>query len=543
MKINFNNKVIYSIVLLLAISGGLSLLLFKYYYWQLIDQQSVFPEYGYWLYLIAPFLLISFVSLFCSISGRKKMVMHIPLSVCIISALAVLYAPYAVLYQDVYDAFYDGNHESYHDKRKLLEMLKKKNYKGLEAYLTQIHDIVNNSPNKEGVLNGAYHVFTIMAENNLQEKFDEWVLKTDSFQAYTARGFYFSSQGWRVRSTRFMRDIPENNRIEMRVLFKKSVSDLQRAIEINPDNTAAYMKLISVYGVLGNTGKADQVLEAALNIYPYLYYARSIYMYYHLYPQWGGSHKMMHDFAMDARQYAIKNPRLMALTAEIYEDLAGREEKSNTAKAVQLYKKALEYAPLTSIYRSLARIYKKQSDVDNELTQYNKILKKNPYHSRALSGRINILVKSKRIEEAILDAEVLLNTRGGGWEASTAGWVYEHAKMYDKAVNAYKLSILDNPESEYSYERLIALNIHFFKDVTSALNVAISMEKAIPENPKGWLYAADYMYDLKMEEAIHHINQYFVLVGENIPKDKAAHQSAIRLLEDIKLRIKTNQGI
>lgn len=538
----FNKKIIYRIALLFSISGSLSLLLFKYYYWQLIDQQSIFPEYGYWAYLIALFLAILSSSLYCLISRRTKLVGYIPIAICIVSALVALYVPYAVSYNDVSDAFYDDNHEAYHDKHKLLGMLKNKNYEELEAYLTIVHDIVNNSPNKEGILNSAYNVFTIKAENNLEVNFDDWILKTDSFQAHTARGFYFSSQGWRVRGTRFSSDIPESNKIEMKVLFKNSVSSLNRAIEINPHNTAAYMKLISVYGVLGDTIKADKVLDAALNVYPYLYYARSIYMYYHLYPQWGGSHKLMREFAMNARQYAIKNPRLIALTADIYEDLAGREEKINTVQAVQLYKKALEYAPSTSIYLSLARIYKKRSDIENELTQYNKILKKNPFNSRALNGRINILVKLQKIEEAILDADVLLETRKEDWEASKAGWVYEYAKIYNKALDAYKLSILDNPKSEYSYERLMAINISYFKDVKSALNVALSMEKALPDNPKGWLYAADYMYDLKMEMAIHHINHYFELIGENIPKDKDAHKSATKLLEDIKLQNKVRGG-
>ena len=533
MKLNLNKTIIYNIVLLLSIFSGLSLLIFKYYYWQLIDQQSVFPEYGYWLYLIGPFLLVTCLSLYFSISDRTKLVAHIPLVICIVSALSTLYVPYAVLYHDVYDAFHDDNHEGYHDKHKLLGLLKNNKFEELEEYLTNVHNIIYDSANKESILNSAYHVFTIKVENNLQKIFDVWVLKTGSYQAYTARGFYYASQGWRVRGTKFMRDIPENDVIEMKILFNKAVLDLQRAIEINSRNTAAYMQLISVYGVLGDTRRAKQTLDAALNIYPYLYYVRSIYMYYHLFPQWGGSYEEMLDFSMNSQRYATKNPRLMALTAEIYEYLAGTEQENNMMLAIRLYSKGLQYAPLTSIYLSLAEIYKKQSDIDNELIQYNKILKKDPFNSRALGGRLKILMKLQKIDDAIIDADILFNKSADGWGASQVGWVYEHAEKYDKAADAYRLSILQNPEIAYSYERLIALDILFYRDVKSALQVALSMEKALPENPRGWLYAADYMYDLKMEEAIHHINRYFELVSESTAKNK----EAIKLLEDIKLRM------
>jgi hypothetical protein len=66
------------------------------------------------------------------------------------------------------------------------------------------------------------------------------------------------------------------------------------------------------------------------------------------------------------------------------------------------------------------------------------------------------------------------------------------------------------------------------------------MEEALPDNLKGWLYTADYMYNLNMDDAIYHINRYFELVDENTAKDDEVYKAVTRLKKNIKLRINTH---
>jgi len=257
----FTGKLSGFIMLILSALSGISLLAFKYYYWQIVDADIFQPTSDLWLYLLIPYFIIFAMSLIYVYFNRARLLSFFPVVVCVLAATGVLYVPYELRYTDVYDAFSSDGHYRQHNKFEIIDKLKHKEYEWLDEYLLEVHEVVKQDPNREFYLNAAYGVFVNKQDTSFRVFLDEWVAKRKSFQAYTARGFYLVSRGWRTRGEVFYRDIPKKNKAEMKPLFRGAVSDLNKALEINPENVSAYMQLIMVYGVQGNTSKADDVLE------------------------------------------------------------------------------------------------------------------------------------------------------------------------------------------------------------------------------------------------------------------------------------------
>lgn len=437
-------------------------------------------------------------------------------------------------YDNVYQALYTDGHRYPIDKKVLQRMLNNGQYNDLESTLTEAHHQTDMDISNEANLKDTYYyAFGNDHDAMLEAKINKWVETTGSYQSYTARAVYLHNKAWTIRGSSYFKDIPTEQAERMTSVFKDSIADSIKALALNEKNPVAYIYLIYCNGVVNDYDSTKIVLKHALKLYPYSYHIREAYLNYHLEPKWGGSYRKMFEFSKNALRYAKNNPRLAGLAAETIH-VAGKEiEDTDPDSAIVLYKKALQFAPHNDIYMSLARIYKNQNNVANELEQYNLIINKCPRHAKALIKRGSILVEKGNKTQAIKDAEQAITLDEGVWVTAKAGWIFETAQDYKDALTAYTLAMLDDPHYEYPYSRLIELHIYLNNDYASAFRVAKSMSEYFPDNPDGWLYAADYAYDLHMNEAEMYINKYFEIIEKTGVKNKTMHEAAKRLLIDI----------
>jgi len=528
------------LIFLLALLAASGLLVFKYYYWQILDDIKILPSYELWHLALLPFAFVSLLTIITLLFNRYSVLAWFSLSLCILSGVVTYYVPYQVHYLDVYNAFYEDGHDLEHNKNELLKKLKSNDYIGLDVYLLAAHSRVSDYPNKERYLIKAYEVFTVPCNGKVKKNLDMWVTTSNSYQAYTARAYYLMSYGWEVRGTGFSRDIPEANYEKMQVLFNMSKNDFLRAIKKQPDNIAAYYALINVYSVLGEGENAYYALQHAINHNPYTYYARYNYMQKRLQPQWGGSKKQMYEYALGLREFAHGNPRLISLMASYYEYEAGLlRNESKTAEAILLYERALEYAPYNSIYMTLAWMYKDQPD--KLIQQYNAVLKKSPTHMSARASRAAFFLKNKNIEQALEDAKVIHEYGYKSYHLTSAAWVFETAGNFEEAIDCYTRSIDYKPDDAYSLKRLAAIYSQQ-GDLENALVIALQMTKFLPDDPLGNLLVADYMYDLNNEQAIKYINLFYSQIESGVVVDQSYVDSAKELRKDIYNHFNMNSG-
>jgi tetratricopeptide (TPR) repeat protein len=533
MKIFSSKWTIWS-VLLLSLLTTSGLLIFKYYYWQILDDISELPSYELWHIVLLPFALVSLLTIITSLFNKHSFIALLSLILCISGGAITYYIPYQVHYLDVYNAFYDDGHDQTHNRNELLNMLHKGDYDGLDEYLLATHGVLTEDPNKERALINAYDAFKTPKNALVKKHLDAWVAESHSYHAYTARGYYLMAHGWEVRGNSFARDIPEDDYKKMRALFAESKQDFLTAIKQQPDNIAAYYALINVYSALGERENADYALQHAINQNPYTYYARYIYMQQRLLPQWGGSKKLMHEYAHGLREFAHGNPRLIALMAAYYEYEAGLlRDVSKTEAAIPLYKKALEYAPYNSIYMSLAWIYKDQPV--KLIRQYNAVLKKSPNHLTARSSRAAFYMQENNIEAALKDAKVINKYGYKSYHLTSAAWVFENSGHIEAAIDCYTRSIKYSPDDAYSLKRLADIYSQQGK-LTKALDIALQMAKTRPNDPLGNLLAADYMYDLNNEQAVKFIDMFYSQLESGIVTEQSYINSASELRKDIYIR-------
>ena len=343
------------LVLLFSVLAASGLLVFKYYYWEILDDTKVLPSYELWHIALLPFAFVSLLTLITLLFNRLSFLAWLSLVLCMLSGVVTYYVPYQVHYLDVYNALSEDGHDLDHNKNQLMNQLNNAEYSQLDEYLLAAHRRLVEDPNKEIYLINAYEMFKVPGNTQVKKHLDAWVDTSNSYQAYTARAYYLMGYGWEVRGNGFARDIPEANYEKMQVLFIESKKDFLRATQKEPNNIAAYYALISVSSVLGEKENADYALQHAINHNPYTYYARFNYMQKRLLPQWGGSKKQMYEYALGLRKFAHGNPRLISLMASYYEYEAGLlRNKSKTEDAIMSYERALEYAPYNTIYMTLA---------------------------------------------------------------------------------------------------------------------------------------------------------------------------------------------
>lgn len=524
------------IIFTLSIFAALGIMIFKYYYWQVLDDFETLPSYELWHIALLPFFVVSLLALIILLFNRRSIVAWLSLIICMMSGAVTYYVPYQVHYLDVYNAFYADGHEQEHNVNEIILHLNNADYDWLDAYLLAVHKRVIHSRNKELHLNSAYEKFAVPANSYIKQQLDAWVSKKQSYQAYTARAYYLASHAWQVRGHSYARDIPADNYVEMSALFKQSKSDLLRAVKIEPDNISAYCKLIEVYAVLGNKKNIEYALQHAININPYTYYARYYYMQYRLLPQWGGSKEEMYDYALSVRDITHGNPRLNALMTAYYENEAGLlKNDSKIDAAIRLYEKALGYAHYNSVHLTMAYVYKDQPD--KSLPHYDSIIKKSPFHLNARTSRSLLLIKQDKAELALEDAKVVHEYANKNSFLTPVAWVFAATRNMEEAIDCYVRAIKYADDDAYALKQLVFI-YQRRGETQKALDVALKMTKVSSIETLGNLLVADYMYDLNNEKAVEYINLFYKQLESGSVLEQSYIDSAIVLRQDIYQRFK-----
>jgi len=172
-------------------------------------------------------------------------------------------------------------------------------------------------------------VFFSQFEFGLLSHLDKWIEQSPkSHLAYTARAYFYYMYGWKIRGHEF---IPDTSEEQVQGYVKKlnlSVDDIHKAIELDPHNPLAIMKILA----LGRNGWTDRdVFEsyfaAANEIVPYYteaYQEKSDF----LNPKWHGeSEEYLLDFIRKSVRDSPRKTAIALLLPQVHRELSWHKNR------------------------------------------------------------------------------------------------------------------------------------------------------------------------------------------------------------------------
>jgi tetratricopeptide (TPR) repeat protein len=149
------------------------------------------------------------------------------------------------------------------DKLALIQLLKDERYDDLNRAIVGFQGEFEAGQRTQRGINAALNAFA-HASPHIQGNLDGWIAShPTSAIAHAARGIYFANLGWIARSSSFAR-INARQRAESSRLYARARRDLEKAIELDPLLSQAYVWLMGYHQVRGNLSAMESVMEAAL---------------------------------------------------------------------------------------------------------------------------------------------------------------------------------------------------------------------------------------------------------------------------------------
>jgi tetratricopeptide (TPR) repeat protein len=268
--------------------------------------------------------------------------------------------------------------------------LYRRDFQGLEdlyntCYANYQNDVTYETPLKLG--------YDLFQPNSVIDKrdLDAWVEATGSAIAYTARGFYMMTAATDARGGKFVSETSKNNLLAARNMSNYAAEDLQKAVELDPSMTPAWMGLIRIGMINGSAVNPDQIFEKAIENDRRSFYLRQQYML-SLQPRWGGSSEAMLGFAQFCLQDLDKNPRFWVLQGDAISDIADAYVwQGDYEKAVEMYDTALLFGDKLSTLQYRAYTLQKCGRDDEAERDLRTILSYDPSH-RAATAMLNQLL-------------------------------------------------------------------------------------------------------------------------------------------------------
>ncbi len=190
------------------------------------------------------------------------------------------------------------------------------------------------------------------------------------------RAYHYYGKAWQSRGQKFIHKVSNMQIDGMRYYLDLALSDLEKSIEIDPDNFASYLLRGQIYS-MESSGKyeAQKSFTKALEILPQSYNVRNILLNFST-PRWGGSIKKMQFILNNAKAYYKINPELKRLKSTTYEETADRLK--NRHSAIAAYREALKHGDRSRLRVDLAKKLLKIGFREEACLHLNKAIELNP---------------------------------------------------------------------------------------------------------------------------------------------------------------------
>lgn len=183
----------------------------------------------------------------------------------------------------------------------------------LDAYLKSVLDKQFSAPEAAGALDHVYYGSFPYPSPEVRRLIDAWKRQSpDSAFALAASGMSYKAMAARARGTLVARDTPPENFERMHELLAFAVTDLDKAVTLEPRMTPAYATMVSIGMLESDNGYAERAARKGLGVQPSNYSIYTMLMW-RAEPKWGGSLREMQDLGIEAQKHVKENPMLRML--------------------------------------------------------------------------------------------------------------------------------------------------------------------------------------------------------------------------------------
>ena len=498
-------------------------------YWLFIDRGELASEDGLWHWVYGVYSVLLLSAIFGSYKDSKYLVVAF---IYLLVVPAVSYFSDYVSYENVKKTFYSTSRLKYSNSDLISKHLKMHNYSEVEKILLNVEMKINKGEGNEYFYENAYRTF-FTDDMEVVDSIKQWNKSSNSYYSKYALGVSNLSLAWKARGHAYSSDTPELNMTNMKVFLNVSIDALNQSLLMKEDLWASYYFLLEALALMGDEDEVIRIFNRSMVKYPYSYSLRYQYYIYTLQPRWGGSLESIRLFSLDARKLAKFNPRLMAFYGYYYYYKGQFLTKNDNKKEFELYKHAIEYAPLTSWYLNLARVSHLEKNYLNEVKYRSIVIDKTGGYKTEYINRSYAYYYLDEPELAMKDAMMEVETNPDSLSGiNRAAWIFYHYLDYQKAIALFNQSILIDPNDLYANRQLG--DLYFItKQFDKALPMYLNAETLGDPEVKLDLLIADVMFDLKMSKAKFYIDRYFQRIDIQSPKFKKDIEVARILMKDI----------
>lgn len=285
------------------------------------------------------------------------------------------------------------------DQLEIFDMIRSKNYIGLDQALRACQDNYEQNGNAEIALFSAYEAFST-SYPSVEPALNEWVSKyPSSYVARAARGRYLTDKGSRARGIKLARDTTDEEFRAMENTLHFASDDFNEAIRLYPKCLVAYCGLINIGGLSGTMDARKSIMEAGLTVLSDSIMIRQKYLFF-LQPKWGGTPVDLEQMMSEIERSSLKYNKLRVLLG--YRDIMSADtlmDQRSYDKALLRYLEALKQGDFFYYYLRLGDVYSLLQQYNQAVAAYTKAIQIGPVGLRALQGR------SYSLEQVGLKAE------------------------------------------------------------------------------------------------------------------------------------------
>jgi tetratricopeptide (TPR) repeat protein len=315
--------------------------------------------------------------------------------------------------------------------------------------------------------------------------------------AYAASGYAYVEMALDARGEDYSENTAPAKLQSMSSLLALAENDLQRALELEPRLTPAYVAWIDGANIgrtrdfVENIGeRARAAAPADYAIYSDLMFARQ--------PIWGGSRYAMEQLASQAQAHAMENPLLKLLLTE-----APSYEVSNCHcdPRIQLanYHEIFDHLPTTAIMWSAGDLASDHGHPEMVVVYLSETLRFLPYTPLAIRARANrsySLTYLGYTQWALAEADKVVAADpqyDAGFNAR--GLAYEAKQDYPHAIEALRRAISLEPGSSWQLVELGNIYGYKTREWDKAWQISSQLTRKFPDEALGWVLRAMIQMD------------------------------------------------
>jgi len=314
--------------------------------------------------------------------------------------------------------------------------------------------------------------------------------------AMAASGTAYVEMAQQVRGAEYASKTLRSSFESMRRLLERARTDLDKAVELDPQITPAYGAMIYAGALQSDGAYAVNAAKRGLAIDPanYTIYARLVWM---AQPKWGGTVRGMQRLIAAAQRHAKKNPLLRLLLSERRGGEAYVEDcDCNPMTEMDLYEQVYAEASTVNMLMSGGWAAKNRNSPALSVIYRSELLRFDPSKIDHREGRAFDLASLGQSDWALAEGNALVALAPQDENAfDVRGVAYESMGKLDSAKEDYEQALRLNPDDTWTLIELGNIYVNSIHDWDKGWAIANRLIQISPDDPQGWLLRASIQKD------------------------------------------------